>query len=441
MKAPADAVGVRRRQAGFEMPTAPVVREVTIGETITVADLAQKMAVKASEVIKVMMKMGVMATINQPLDQDTAMIVVEEMGHTREAAARKTRSRRTAGRADRAEEAVGRAASAGRDRHGSRRPRQDLAARLHPPHARSPRAKPAASRSTSARTTSRRRTAVITFLDTPGHAAFTAMRARGAKATDIVMLVVAADDGVMPQTIEAIQHARAAKRADRRRRSTRSTSPTPNWIACARSCAEAGVIPEEWGGENIFVPVSARTGQGVDQLLEHMLLQAEVLELQAPRDGLAPASSSNRASKRAAARSLPCSCRRARCSIGDPIIAGSEFGRVRAMFDENGKPVDEARPVHPGAGAGPVEPAECRRRVPGQPRASARLARSRLYRQGKFRDVKLASQGDAGRRRLLADGRGEDRHRRGAHQGRRAGFAEALRESLLKLSTDEVQVQ
>ena len=267
---------------GFEMPTARVVREVAIGEAMTVGELAQKMAVKATEVIKVMMNMGVMATINQTIEQDTAMLVVEEMGHTPVLRKENVIEEDLQGETDTIARSV--AAPAGGDRHGPRRPRQDLAPRLHPPHQGGGGRGRAASPSTSARTTWRPRKGMVTFLDTPGHAAFTSMRARGAQVTDIVILVVGADDGVMPQTIEAIQHAQAAKvpivvalnKIDK---------PEADPEKVKQELTKYGVIPEEWGGENIFVNVSARTGQGVDQLLDSVLLQAEVLELKAPTDG------------------------------------------------------------------------------------------------------------------------------------------------------------
>ena len=254
------------------------------------------------------------------------------------------------------------------------------------------------------------RKGVITFLDTPGHAAFTAMRARGAKATDVVVLVVAADDGVMPQTIEAIQHARAAgvpivvavNKIDK-------SDADPDRVRT--ELAKHEVISEEWGGQNIFVPVSARTGQGIDQLLDAILLQAEVLELRAPRSGLASGvviESSVEKGRGAVATVL---VKRGTLHMGEPIIAGSEFGRVRAMFDENGKPVQEAPPSMPvvvlGLSAAPNAGDEL------LAVESERKAREvALYRQGKFRDVKLARTTHPCRGCVLADGRGEGRHRR-----------------------------
>jgi translation initiation factor IF-2 len=280
---------------------------------------------------------------------------------------------------------------------------------------------------------------VVTFLDTPGHAAFTAMRARGAKATDVVILVVAADDGVMPQTVEAIQHARAAgvpivvavNKIDK-------SDADPDRVRT--ELAKQEVIPEDWGGENMFVNVSARTGQGIDALLEAVLLQAEVLELRAPRTGLASGlviESSIEKGRGAVATML---VKKGTLRLGDPIIAGSEFGRVRALFDENSRPVEEAPPSMPVVVLG----------LSGAPNAgdemlaveSERKAREvALYRQGKFRDVKLAR--TATRAEDVFSQLGEEKA--GVVpvllKGDVQGSVEALREALTKLSTEEVQVK
>jgi translation initiation factor IF-2 len=420
---------------GFEMPTAPVVREVGIGETVTVAELAQKMAVKATEVIKVLMNMGVMATINQPIDQDTAVLVVEEMGHTPKIL----------------KENQIEADLQGAQAEAELEPRPPVVTVMgHVDHGKTSlldfirRTKVAAGEAGGITQhigayhveTPR---GVITFLDTPGHAAFTAMRARGAKATDVVVLVVAADDGVMPQTIEAIQHARAAgvpivvaiNKIDK-------NDADPERVRT--ELAKHEVISEEWGGENIFVPVSARTGQGIDQLLEAILLQAEVLELRAPRTGLAAGvviESSIEKGRGAVATVL---VKRGTLHMGDPIIAGSEFGRVRAMFDENGKAVTEAPPSRPvvvlGLAAAPNAGDEL------LAAESERKAREvALYRQGKFRDVKLARQ--TTRAEDVFSQMGEEKAGVVSVliKADVQGSVEALREALTKLSTEEVQVK
>ncbi|MGH8289536.1 MAG: translation initiation factor IF-2, partial [Steroidobacteraceae bacterium] len=421
---------------GFEMPTAPVVRDVSVGETVTVAELAQKMAVKATEVIKVLMNMGVMATINQPIDQDTAVLVVEEMGHTPKLLKENQIEADLQGIEPQAAELEPRppvVTVMGHVDHGKtslldyiRRTKVaageagGITQHIGAYHVETPKG-------------------VITFLDTPGHAAFTAMRARGAKATDVVILVVAVDDGVMPQTIEAIQHARAAgvpivvavNKIDK-------SGADPDRVRA--ELAKQEVISEAWGGQNMFVNVSAHTGAGIDQLLEAVLLQAEVLELRAPRAGLAGGvviESSVEKGRGAVATVL---VKRGTLRLGDPIIAGAEFGRVRALFDENGRPVEEASPSMPVVVLG----------LSGAPNAgdemlaleSERKAREvALYRQGKFRDVKLARQ--ATRAEDVFSQLGEEKAGIVAVllKGDVQGSVEALRESLTKLSTEEVQVK
>ncbi len=420
----------------FEMPTAPVKREVSVGETITVAELAQKMAVKATEVIKALMNMGVMATINQPIDQDTAVLVVEELGHTAKI------QRENAIEADLQGAAVEAA---------ELRPRPPVVTVMgHVDHGKTSlldyirRTKVAAGEAGGITQhigayQVQTEKGTITFLDTPGHAAFTAMRARGAKITDVVVLVVAADDGVMPQTVEAIQHARAAgvpivvavNKIDK-------SDADPDRVRTELSKQE--VIPEEWGGQTIFVNVSARTGAGVDQLLEAILLQAEVLELSAPAQGLASGvviESSIEKGRGAVATVL---VKKGTLRMGDSILAGTEFGRVRAMFDENGHSVQEAPPSMPVAVLG----------LSGAPNAgdellaveSERKAREvALYRQGKFRDVKLARQATRAEdvfSQLEAEKAGVVAILLKADV---QGSVEALRDALTKLSTDEVQVK
>jgi translation initiation factor IF-2 len=422
-------------QGGFQTPTAPMVREVSIGETVTVAELAQKMAVKANEVIKVLMNMGIMATINQPIDQETAQLVVEEMGHTVKVLKENQIEQNLQG--EQGEEQL--------------EPRPPVVTVMgHVDHGKTSlldyiRATKVAAGEAGGITQHIGAYHVdtpkggVTFLDTPGHAAFTAMRARGAKATDVVVLVVAADDGVMPQTIEAIQHARAANvpivvAVNKIDKSDADPERVRNELA------KQEVIPEDWGGQNMFVNVSARTGTGIDQLLEAILLQAEVLELRAPRSGLASGlviESSVEKGRGAVATVL---VKKGTLKLGDPIIAGSEFGRVRAMFDESGKPVQEAPPSMPvvvlGLSAAPNAGDEM------LAVESERKAREvALYRQGKFRDVKLAK--TATRAEDVFSQMGEEKAGVVSVllKADVQGSVEALRDALTKLSTSEVQVK
>jgi translation initiation factor IF-2 len=428
------SVATETRHA-FEMPTAPVKREVTIGETITPQEIAQKMAVKATEVIKTMMNMGVMATINQPIDQDTAILIVEEMGHVAKAL-----------KADQVEEDL-----QGESAPETEAPRPPVVTVMgHVDHGKTSlldyirRTKVAAGEAggiTQHIGAYHVETAkgVITFLDTPGHAAFTAMRARGAKATDVVVLVVAADDGVMPQTIEAIQHAKAANvpivvavnKIDK-------GDADPDRVRTELSKHE--VIAEEWGGNNMFVHVSAKTGQGIDQLLDAILLQAEVLELTAAADGLATGFVIEASIEKGRGAVATVLVKKGTLKLGDPIIAGHEFGRVRAMFDENGKPVESAAPSMPVQVLG----------LQGTPNAgdeilaveNERKAREvALYRQGKFRDVKLAKQ--ASKMQDVLTQMEEQKIGSIAILLKTdvQGSAEALRDALNKLSTEEVAVK
>jgi translation initiation factor IF-2 len=421
----------------FEMPTTPVKREVVVGETISVSELAQKMAIKATEVIKILMNMGVMATINQPLEQDTAVLVIEELGHTPKVQ-----------RADRIEADLQGAVA----ESITLEPRPPVVTVMgHVDHGKTSlldhirRSKVAAGEAGGITQhigayQVKTEKGTITFLDTPGHAAFTAMRARGAKVTDVVVLVVAADDGVMPQTIEAIQHARAANvpivvavnKIDK-------SDADPDRVRT--ELAKQEVIPEEWGGQNIFVNVSARTGAGIDQLLEAILLQAEVLELQAPVTGLASGvviESSIEKGRGAVATVL---VKKGTLNMGDPILAGAEYGRVRAMFDENGAAVQEAPPSMPVAVLG----------LSGAPNAgdellaveSERKAREvALYRQGKFRDVKLARQATTRSEDVFSQLEAE---KAGVIaillKADVQGSVEALRDALAQLSSEEVQVK
>ena len=429
------SVGDNDGKHGFEMPTARVVREVAIGEAMTVAELAQKMAVKATEVIKVMMNMGVMATINQMIEQDTAVLVVEEMGHTPVLRKDNVIEEDIQGATDGSLEVL---------------PRPPVVTVMgHVDHGKTSlldyirRTKVAAGEAGGITQhigayhveTSK---GLVTFLDTPGHAAFTSMRARGAQVTDIVILVVAADDGVMPQTIEAIQHAKAAQvpivvalnKVDK---------PEADVEKVKQELVKHGVIPEEWGGENIFVPVSARTGQGVDQLLDSILLQAEVLELKAPTAGLAAGfviESSLEKGRGAVATVLVL---RGILKLGDAILIGQEFGRVRALFDEAGRPVESAGPSIPVVVLG----------LSGAPNAgdellvveSERKAREvAMHRQAKSRDVKLAKQSANMQDVFSSMGEAKANLVQLLVKADVQGSVEALRDALNALSTPEVDV-
>jgi len=420
---------------GFEMPTAPVRRDVAIGETITVAELAQRMAIKATEVIKMLMNLGIMATINQPIDQETAVLVVEEMGHSAKMV-----------KDNEIEEGLQGAAST--VEHLPRPPVVTVMG--HVDHGKTSlldyirRAKVASGEAGGITQhigayhveTSR---GMITFLDTPGHAAFTAMRARGAKATDVVVLVVAADDGVMPQTIEAIKHARAAN-VPIVVAVNKMDKPDADMDRVRTELSQYEIISEDWGGSTIFVPVSAKMGTGIDTLLEAILLQAEVLELKAPREGLAfgiVVESTIEKGRGAVATVL---VKRGTLKLGDPILAGQQFGRVRAMFDENGKSVTEALPSMPvvvlGLTAAPNAGDELI--VVESDRKAREVA---LHRQGKLRDVRQAR----------ASAKIEDvfQQMEDAKAGvipvlvktDVQGSAEALRDALGSLSTEEVQIK
>jgi len=428
-----------REKVAFTAAPEPVVREVSVAETITVAELAHKMSVKASEVIKILMKLGQMVTINQVLDQETAMIVVEEMGHKAFAAKLDDPEALLAVHEEPAVEAAP-------------LPRPPVVTVMgHVDHGKTSlldyirRAKVAAGEAGGITQhigayhveTPR---GVITFLDTPGHEAFTAMRARGAKATDLVILVVAADDGVMPQTIEAIAHAKAAgvpivvaiNKIDK-------SEANPDRVK--QELVAQQVVPEEYGGDSPFVPVSAKTGAGVDNLLEQVLLQAEVLELKCPVDapakGLIIESQLDKGRGPVATVLVQSGTLRR----GDVVLAGSCFGRVRAMLDESGKPIASAGPSIPVEiqGLSDVPAAGDELMVLGDERKAREIA---LFRQGKYRDTKLARQ-QASKLENIFEGVGE-----GAAKllpliikADVQGSQEALVHALTKLSTNEVKVQ
>jgi translation initiation factor IF-2 len=424
----------------MQAPAEQVVRDVTVPETITVADLAHKMSVKASEVIKVLMKLGQMVTINQVLDQDTAMILVTELGHNPIAAKLDD------------PEALLAESDAGTTIELTSVPRPPVVTIMgHVDHGKTSlldyirRTKVAAGEAGGITQhigayhveTPR---GIITFLDTPGHEAFTAMRARGAKATDIVILVVAADDGVMPQTKEAIAHAKAAgvplvvalNKIDK---------PEANPDRVKQELVANEVVPEEYGGESPFIPVSARTGQGVDDLLENVLLQAEVLELKAPKD--APAKGLIIESQLDKGRGPVATVlvQSGTLKRGDVVLAGSAFGRVRAMLDEAGKPISSAGPSIPVEiqGLSDVPAAGDELIVLGDERKAREIA---LFRAGKFRDTKLAKQQAAKLENMFETmGEGAARSLPLIIKADVQGSQEALNHALTKLSTDEVKVQ
>jgi translation initiation factor IF-2 len=425
------------RETNFQAPTEAIVKDVHVPETITVAELAHKMAVKASEVIKQLMKLGQMCTINQVLDQETAMIVVEEMGHKAFAAAEDDPE-----------------ALLGDHEHAEfeSKPRAPVVTVMgHVDHGKTSlldyirRAKVAAGEAGGITQhigayhvdTPR---GMVTFLDTPGHEAFTAMRARGAKATDIVILVVAADDGVMPQTKEAIAHAKAAgvslvvaiNKIDK---------PGANTDRVTQELVAEGVVPEEYGGDSPFVPVSAKTGQGIDDLLEQVLLQAEVMELKAPVESPARGLVVEARLDKGRGPVATILVQSGTLKRGDVVLAGSSFGRVRAMLDENGKAVAEAGPSIPVEIQGLTEVPSAGEEVMvmGDERKAREIA---LFRQGKFRDVKLAKQQAAKLENMFDQmGEGEVKNLPLIIKTDVQGSQEALVGSLQKLSTSEVRVQ
>jgi len=421
----------------FTAPTEPVVREVAVPETITVGELAHKMAVKAAEVIKAMMKLGTMATINQVLDQETAMIVVEDMGHKAKPAKLEDPEAYLSAVEPPVEVAL--------------LPRPPVVTVMgHVDHGKTSlldhirRAKVAAGEAGGITQhigayhveTPR---GVVTFLDTPGHEAFTAMRARGAQVTDLVILVVAADDGVMPQTIEAINHARAAgvplvvaiNKIDK---------PDANPEKVKQALLSHGVVPEDLGGDAPFVPVSAKTGEGIDALLENVILQAEVLELKAPVDAPAKGVIIEARLDKGRGAVATMLVQSGTLHRGDVVLSGAVFGRLRAMVDESGRTTQSVGPSIPVEiqGLSGVPAAGDDATVIADERKAREIA---LFRQGKFREVKLAKRhatslenifehmGEAGAQALAIVLKADVQ-----------GSQEALAHALSRLSTDEVKV-
>lgn len=421
---------------GFAKPTAPVRREVTLAETCTVAELAQKMSVKASEVIKVLMNLGSMVTINQVLNQETASVVVEEFGHKPKLL-----------KEDALEEELVRASQQDRELL----PRPPVVTIMgHVDHGKTSlldyirRTRIAAGEAggitqhIGAYHVETRR-GLVTFLDTPGHAAFTAMRARGAKATDLVVLVVAADDGVMPQTSEAVQHSRAGNvpmvvainKIDR---------PDADPERVQQELSTQGVIPEAWGGDTIFVKVSAKSGEGVDDLLESILLQAELLELRAPREGAASGAVIESRLDRGRGPVATVLVQAGTLRKGDVLLAGREFGRVRGLFDETGSAVEEAGPSIPVEVLGLSGPPNAGDEaiVIADERKAREIA---LFRQGKFREIKLARQQAAKLENVFEQmAEGEINTLNLVLKADVQGSVEALRDALTALSTDDVRV-
>jgi translation initiation factor IF-2 len=450
----ADGLGARRRkkrqrrrtvavnvdsQHGFEKPTAPVIREIEVADTITVSELAQKMAVKATEVIRKLMEMGMMVTINQVIDQDTAMLVIEEFGHT-------AKQLKETAIEDQLLESIETAAPdvdeegrapivtvMGHVDHG----KTSLLDYIRKTRVAAGEAGGITQHIGAYQVDTNK--GQITFLDTPGHAAFTAMRARGAQVTDIVVLVVAADDGVMPQTIEAIQHAKAAgvplvvaiNKIDRE-------NADPDRVR--NELAQHDVISEAWGGDTLFVNVSAHTGEGVDALLEAISLQAELLDLKAPATGPASGVVIEASLERGRGAVATVLVSKGCLEVGDIMLAGQEYGRIRAMFDESGNSIDSAGPATPVVvlGLSGIPVAGDDMLVVANERQAREVAE---FRQGKERDVKLAQQ-QATKLDDVFNQLGEE----GAVSVQLVvkadvqGSVEALKESLEKMSRDDVKI-
>ena len=424
---------------GFEMPVAPVVREVEIGETISVADLASRMSIKASEVIKAMMKMGVMVTINQVIDQETAILVTEEMGHVVKTVNEGEREASLLSHSDDTSiEKIARppvVTIMGHVDHG----KTSLLDYIRKSTVTTGEAGGITQHIGAYHVETEK--GVITFLDTPGHAAFTSMRARGAQATDIVILVVAADDGVMPQTIEAIQHAKAAKvplivAVNKIDKEDADLERVKNELSAH------AIIAEAWGGENMFVHVSAKTGEGIKELLDAILLQAELLELKSRKDGQARGTVIEASLDKGRGVLATVLVQEGTLKKGDILLAGREYGRVRAMFDENAQPIDEAGPSIPvvvlGLSGTPLAGDEAQ--VVEDDRKAREVATLRYHKE---RDVRLASQQQAKLDSMFENmGADEVKMLNVLIKADVQGSLEAIRDSLMKLaaSNDEIGV-
>jgi translation initiation factor IF-2 len=424
---------------GFQRPTAPVVREVEIPDAITVSDLAQRMSVKAGDVIKELFKQGMAVTINQVLDRDTATLVVEEMGHKAVAAQRRDAEDTLMREVEEQAEQLATQPRApvvtimGHVDHG----KTSLLDRIRRTHVAAGEAGGITQHIGAYHVETDR--GIISFLDTPGHAAFSAMRARGARVTDIVVLVVAADDGVMPQTVEAIQHARASQvpiivavnKTDR---------PDANPDRVMQELTQHEVVPEEWGGDTMVVKVSAKTGDGIDNLLDALLLQAEVLELKAPVEGPARGTIVESSLDKGRGPVATVLVQSGTLHRGDVIVTGTEFGRVRAMFNEAGQSVKEAGPSIPVQVLGLSNAPNAGDDVIAVPdeRRAREVAQLRSERE---RQSKLEEQRGASLDQLFSQLKeGEAKTVNLVIKADVQGSVEALRESLLKLSTDEVKV-
>jgi translation initiation factor IF-2 len=421
---------------GFNKPAAAVSRDVRIGETVTVSELAHLMAIKATVIIKQMMKMGTMVTINQVLDQETAQMIAEELGH-----------KVVLIRENELEHQV----MQDRDDNIQLESRAPVVTIMgHVDHGKTSlldyirRAKVAAGEAGGITQHIgayhvETENGMITFLDTPGHAAFTSMRARGAKATDIVILVVAADDGVMPQTIEAIQHAKAGN-VPLIVAVNKMDKPDADPDRVKSELSQHGIMSDDWGGDNMFVHVSAKTGMGVDELLEGILLQSEVLELKSVRDGMAAGVVIESQLDKGRGPVATILVQEGTLRQGDIVLCGLEYGKIRAMKDENGNAITEAGPSIPVEilGLSGVPSAGDEATVVRDERKAREVS---LYRQGKFRDIKLARQQKSKLENMFANmEEGEVQELNIVLKADVQGSLEAICESLAKLSTDEVKV-